>query len=140
MKKTVVNMALWATLAATAGFGISACGGHEEGGEHGEVMAVDVVDEAAELARANAPEAEDMGFEESSATAVADDATAADEAGATESEAVSVEQEITGDTAEASAADDAAMADDNAEAEASADAEADTAEAATPAADESAAQ
>lgn len=120
MKKTVrhmtVNMALWATLAATAGLGISACSSHEEGGEHEEVMAVDMVDEAAELARKNAPAAEDMGFEETSATAVADNAMAADEAGATESDAMSAEQEMTGDAAEPSAAESTAMPESAAEA------------------------
>ncbi len=49
-----------------------------------------------------------MDFPETSATAVADNATAADEAGATESDAMSVEQEITGDTEEAVATDSAA--------------------------------
>lgn len=124
MSKTLKQTALWAALAITTGLGISACGG----GEHEEVKAVDMVDEAAELARKNAPEAEDMGFEETSATAVADNATAADEAGATESEAMSAEQEMTGDTAEASADDSAA------DAEASADSDAAAAEE-TPAAD-----
>ena len=128
MSKTLKQTALWAALAITTGLGISACGG----GEHEEVKAVDMVDEAAELARKNAPEAEDMGFEETSATAVADNATAADEAGATESEAMSAEQEMTDDTAEASADDSAAAP--AADAEASADSDAAATEE-TPAAD-----
>ncbi|WP_199508378.1 MULTISPECIES: hypothetical protein [unclassified Psychrobacter] len=128
MSKTLKQTALWAALAITTGLGISACGG----GEHEEVKAVDMVDEAAELARKNAPEAEDMGFEETSATAVADNATAADEAGATESEAMSTEQEMMDDTAEASADDSAAAP--AADAEASADSDAAATEE-TPAAD-----
>lgn len=109
MKKSVLNTALSTAFVVALGFGISACSGEKEG-EHDshEVMAVDRVDEAAELARANAPEAEDMDFPETSATAVADNATAADEAGATESDAMSVEQEMTGDTEEAVATDSAA--------------------------------
>ena len=119
MKKTVLNTALSTAFIVALSAGMSACSGGEE---HEEVLAIDMVDEAAELARENAPEAEDMEFEETSATAVADNAMAADEAGATESEAVSVEQEITGDTE----ADSAAMPDSDAESQA--DAEADTME------------
>ncbi|WP_394210027.1 hypothetical protein [Psychrobacter piscatorii] len=104
MKKTVLNTVLSTAFIVALGAGVSACSGGEE---HEEVLAIDMVDEAAELARANAPEAEDMEFPETSATAVADNATAADEAGATESEAMSVEQEITGDT-QADSADTAA--------------------------------
>ena len=135
MSKTLKQTALWAALAISTGLGISACGG----GEHEEVKAVDMVDEAEALARENAPEAEDMGFEETSATAVADNATAADEAGATESEAVSEEQEIIGDTP-AAEADAAAPADATAEAEATTDGDAATAEEMPEAESETAAQ
>ncbi len=63
MKKSVLNTALSTAFVVALGFGISACSGEKEG-EHDshEVMAVDRVDEAAELARANAPEAEAYGF------------------------------------------------------------------------------
>ena len=139
MKKTVLNTVLSTAFIVALGAGISACSGGEE---HEEVLAIDMVEEAAELARENAPEAQDMEFEETSATAVADNAMAADEAGATESEAVSVEQEITGDTEEASADDSAAMpdstTDDQASTEAAADA--DAMEEMAPAADVSDAQ
>ena len=132
MKKTVLNTALSTAFIVALSAGMSACSGGEE---HEEVLAIDVVDEAAELARENAPEAQDMEFEETSATAVADNAMAADEAGATESEAVSVEQEITGNTEEASAD---SSADDQVSTEATADA--DAMEEVAPAADGSDAQ
>ena len=108
MKKTVLNTVLSTAFIVALGAGMSACSGGEE---HEEVLAIDMVDEAAELARENAPEAQDMEFPETSATAVADNTTAADEAGATESDAMSAEQEMTGDTeadTEANSADTAA--------------------------------
>lgn len=109
MRKSVLNTALSTTFIVALGFGMSACSGDKEG-EHGshEVMAVDRVDEAAELARANAPEAEKMDFPETApmpaaegdaavdGTATADDATA-DAATATDTGATST------DTAEAAA-------------------------------------
>ncbi len=60
---------------------LTACGGHEE-----EVKAVDKVDEAAELAKQNAPEPEPIPVEENSAEAVAsEEAETTDEATAEES-------------------------------------------------------
>lgn len=73
MKKTVLNTMLSTALIVALGVSVSACGGDEE---H-EVLAKDRVDEAAELARANAPAAEDMAFPETAPMA-ADDATGMD--------------------------------------------------------------
>lgn len=61
MRKTVLSTALWTTLVVSLGVGVSACSG---GADSGEALAVNRVDEAAELARANAPEAEDFEFAE----------------------------------------------------------------------------
>lgn len=63
MKKTVLNTALSAAMVITLGLGVTACSGDKEGESH-EVLAVDRVEEASELARQNAPEAEDMEFPE----------------------------------------------------------------------------
>ena len=84
MKKTVVSTALWATLLLTMGVSISACSNDKEaaGAESGEVLAKDKVDEAAELARKNAPEAEKLDFPEAAPMPAAEtDATAGTEAG-----------------------------------------------------------
>lgn len=87
MRKSVLNTALSTALIAALGLGVSACSGDKEG-EHGsqEVMAIDRVDEAAELARANAPEAEKMDFPETTPMPVAegDDAAAVDGAATTD--------------------------------------------------------
>ena len=80
MRKSVLNTALSTAFVVALGFGISACSGDKEG-EHGshEVMAIDRVDEAAELARANAPEAQEMEFPETAPMPVAEgDAAAVD--------------------------------------------------------------
>lgn len=76
MKKTVLNMALSAALLVALGFSVSACSSDKEGESH-EVKAVDRVEEAGKLARANGPEAEDMGFPETDpmATVATEDAT-----------------------------------------------------------------
>lgn len=87
MKKTVLNTALSAALLVALGFSVSACSSDKEGESH-EVKAVDRVEEAAKLARANGPEAEDMDFPEAApmpATDMAQDGTAVD--GATTAEA-----------------------------------------------------
>lgn len=84
MKKTAVSTALWATLLLTMGVSISACSNDKEaaGAESGEVLAKDKVDEAAELARKNAPEAEKLDFPETAPMPAAEtDATADTEAG-----------------------------------------------------------
>lgn len=84
MKKTAVSTALWATLLLTMGVSISACSNDKEaaGAESGEVLAKDKVDEAAELARKNAPEAEKLDFPEAAPMPAAEtDATAGTKAG-----------------------------------------------------------
>lgn len=84
MKETAVSTALWATLLLTMGVSISACSNDKEaaGAESGEVLAKDKVDEAAELARKNAPEAEKLDFPEAAPMPAAEtDATADTEAG-----------------------------------------------------------
>ncbi|MGM8910195.1 hypothetical protein ACS8FB_08745 [Psychrobacter sp. 1U1] len=75
MKKTVLNTALSAAMVVTLGLGVTACSGDKDGESH-EVLAVDKVEEAAELARQNAPEAEDMEFPETAPMPV--DGTEAD--------------------------------------------------------------
>ena len=87
MKKTVLNTALSAALLVALGFSVSACSSDKEGESH-EVKAIDRVEEAAKLARANGPEAEDMDFPETApmpATDMAADGTAV--GGATTAEA-----------------------------------------------------
>ena len=81
MKKTTIGTALWATLFLTMGVSLSACSSDKEeaGAESGEVLAKDKVDEASELARANAPEAEDMDFPETAPMPVADTAEGTEE-------------------------------------------------------------
>lgn len=84
IKKTAVSTALWATLLLTMGVSISACSNDKEaaGAESGEVLAKDKVDEAAELARKNAPEAEKLDFPEAAPMPAAEtDATTDTEAG-----------------------------------------------------------
>ncbi|WP_367105783.1 cytochrome c5 family protein [uncultured Psychrobacter sp.] len=82
MRKTVLNTALWTALVVSLGVSVSACSGGE--GSH-EVLAVDRVEEAAELARTNAPEAEDFEFAETESmltTMVVPEAGATDVEGA----------------------------------------------------------
>lgn len=86
MKKTAVSTALWATLLLTMGVSISACSNDKEaaGAESGEVLAKDKVDEAAELARKNAPEAEELDFPETAPMPAAETDATADTAAGTE--------------------------------------------------------
>lgn len=86
MKKTAVSTALWATLLLTMGVSISACSNDKEaaGAESGEVLAKDKVDEAAELARKNAPEAEKLDFPEAAPMPAAETDATADTAAGTE--------------------------------------------------------
>lgn len=85
MKKTVLSTSLRTIIgtvfAVTLGVSVSACSNDKEAAtESGEVMAVDRVDAAAELARKNGPKAEDMAFEATTPVATAattDTATAA---------------------------------------------------------------
>lgn len=66
MKKTALNTALSTAFILALGVSLSACGSEKEGESHGgdshEVLAKERVDEAAELARENAPEPIDMDF------------------------------------------------------------------------------
>ena len=87
MKKTGLNTALSTAFIIALGFGISACSGEKEGESH-EVLAKDRVDEAAELAHKNAPEAEKMEFPETAPAPVTEadgtvDGAATAEAGTT---------------------------------------------------------
>ena len=113
MKKTVIGTALWATLFLTMGVSLSACSTDKEeaGAESGEVLAKDKVDEASELARANAPEAEDMDFPETATMPAADTAEGTEE-GAAGTEATTAEDgaatDTAGNTATASANTEAA--------------------------------
>ena len=85
MKKTVLSTSLrtiiGAVFAVTLGVSVSACSNDKEAAtKSGEVMAVDRVDAAAELAIKNGPKAEDMAFEATPPVATAaatDTATAA---------------------------------------------------------------
>lgn len=112
MKKTTIGTALWATLFLTMGVSLSACSSDKEeaGTESGEVLAKDKVDEASELARANAPEAEDMDFPETAPMPAADTAEGTEE-GATGTEAAVAEDGAAADTAVASADTEAATTD-----------------------------
>ena len=109
MKKTVLNTALSAALLVALGFSVSACSSDKEGESH-EVKAVDRVEEAAKLARANGPEAEDMDFPETApmpATDMVEDGTAVDgattvEAG-TDADMAATPSADSGDTATAAA-------------------------------------
>lgn len=111
MKKTTIGTALWATLFLTMGVSLSACSSDKEeaGTESGEVLAKDKVDEASELARANAPEAEDMDFPETAPMPAADTAEGTEE-GATGTEAATAEDGA-GDTATTSTDTEAATTD-----------------------------
>ncbi|WP_352336516.1 c-type cytochrome [Psychrobacter sp. 16-MNA-CIBAN-0192] len=82
MKKSVLNtslrMVLGTVFAVTLGISVSACSDDKEVAPHGQVMAVDRVDAAADLARKNAPKAEEMVFEQAAPAAATDEtATAA---------------------------------------------------------------
>lgn len=112
MKKTAIGTALWATLFLTMGVSLSACSSDKEeaGAESGEVLAKDKVDEASELARANAPEAEDMDFPETTPMPAADTAEGLED-GATGTDNAVAEDGAVADTAVASADTDAAATD-----------------------------
>lgn len=96
MKKTVLNTALSTAFIVALGFGVSACGDKE--GESHEVLAKDRVDAAAELARKNAPAAEDLDFPETAAAVATEtetetDMEAAPDAAVAESTETAVEPE-----------------------------------------------
>ena len=109
MKKTVFNTALSMALIVALGVSVSACSGGEE---HEEVLAIDMVDEAAELARENAPEAEEMEFPETAPMPAADaaatdaDGTATAESGTADADMAATTDST--DTAAAPAATDSA--------------------------------
>jgi len=104
MKKTVFNTALSTALIVALGVSVSACSGGEE---HEEVMAIDRVDEAAELAIKNAPPAEEMEFPETAPTPATDaasteaDGTATAEAGTADADTAEVAATDSADTAAA---------------------------------------
>ena len=107
MKKTALNMALSTALMVSLGMGLTACSGDKE-----KVYAPDRVDEAAELARSNAPEAEVMEFPETAAAPEADEATDMDDAA---SEADSVDADAPEDNSDDTADMDADADSDVAE-------------------------
>lgn len=82
MKKTVLNASLWTALLIGSGIALSACGGSVEGSH--DVLAVERVNDAANLARANAPEAEDFEFPATTPMVVAETATTDEMAMATD--------------------------------------------------------
>lgn len=112
MKKTAVSTALWATLLLTMGVSISACSNDKEaaGAESGEVLAKDKVDEAAELARKNAPEAEKLDFPETAPMPAAETDATADTAAGTET-ATAQDGTVATDASAASEAPATASAD-----------------------------
>ncbi|MGO2226890.1 hypothetical protein [Psychrobacter celer] len=117
MKKSVLNTALSTAFVVALGFGISACSGDKEGESH-QVLAKDRVDEASELARSNAPAAEQMDFPETAPMA-----TESTDAESTDAESTDAQDEATdAGTAEAAATDSAAdMPASDAEADADAE-------------------
>ncbi|MFK3988812.1 hypothetical protein ACI2JM_00655 [Psychrobacter sp. NPDC064578] len=121
MKKTGLNTALSTAFIIALGFGISACSGEKEGESH-EVLAKDRVDEAAELARKNAPEAEKMEFPETAPAPVTEadgtvDGAATAEAGTTATDMTDATDSdaAVADSADMPAADTAATPTANAE-------------------------
>ena len=97
MKKSVLNTALSTAFIVTLGFGISACSSEKESAESDHVLAVDRVDDAAALARKNAPAAEDMDFPATAPMPAADATTdaAAIEAGVATAEATTADATAT---------------------------------------------
>jgi len=102
MKKSVLSTALSTAFVVALGFGISACSGDKEGESH-QVLAKDRVDEASELARSNAPAAEQMDFPETAPMA-----TESTDAESTDAESTDTQETTDAGTAEAAATDSAA--------------------------------
>jgi len=102
MKKTVLNTSLKSALSmaliVTLGVNVSACSSHDEE----EVYAIDRVEEAAELARENGPEAEDMEFPETAPMVTAD---AADSTAVAADGSADMPETATADSADATATD-----------------------------------
>ena len=117
MKKSVLNTALSTAFVVALGFGISACSGDKEGESH-QVLAKDRVDEASELARSNAPAAEQMDFPESAPTT-----TESTDAESTDAESTDTQGETTDAGTTETAATDSAADMPASDAEADADAE-----------------
>ena len=102
MRKSVLNTALSTAFIVTLGFGISACSSEKESAESDHVLAVDRVDDAAALARKNAPAAEDMDFP---ATAPMPAVDATTDAAATEADAAATAEPTTADATATASAD-----------------------------------
>ena len=101
MRKSVLNTALSTAFIVTLGFGISACSSEKESAESDHVLAVDRVDDAAALARKNAPAAEDMDFPATAPMPAVDattDAAATEEAGAATAEPTTADATATAST------------------------------------------
>ncbi|ERL55284.1 hypothetical protein [Psychrobacter aquaticus] len=114
MKKSVLSTALSTAFIVALGFGVSACGGDKE--ESHEVLAVERVEEAATLARANAPAAEEMDFPETAPMPVAAaDSTAVEGAATTDATMTDAATATAGaETAETATADGAEASVDGA--------------------------
>lgn len=126
MRQSVLNTALSTALIVALGFGVSACSSDKEGEhESHEVLAIDRVDEAAEMARAKAPEAEKMDFPEAAAPMPAAEGDVAVEGAATTDTAMA--EAGTADTATATDSTDAAMTGTDADAATESTATTDTA-------------
>lgn len=122
MKKSVLSTALSTAFVVALGFGISACSGDKEGESH-QVLAKDRVDEASELARSNAPAAEQMDFPETAPMATESTDAESTDAESTDAESTDTQGEATdAGTTEAAATDSAAdMPASDAEADADAE-------------------
>ena len=122
MKKSVLSTALSTAFVVALGFGISACSGDKEGESH-QVLAKDRVDEASELARSNAPAAEQMDFPETAPMATESTDAESTDAESTDAESTDTQGETTdAGTTEAAATDSAAdMPASDAEADADAE-------------------
>lgn len=116
MKKSVLNTALSTAFIVALGFGVSACSSEKEGEESDHILAVDRVDEAAEIARANAPAAEKMDFPATAPMPAADATTEAttDATMSTEEGAVAVEGTAADATVSADSSDTAVATADTA--------------------------
>ena len=103
MKKSVLNMALSTAFIVALGFGVSACSSEKEGEESDHILAVDRVDEAAEIARANAPAAEKMDFPATTPMPAAD-ATMSTEEGAVAVEGTAADATVSADSSDTAVA------------------------------------
>ena len=107
MKKSVLNTALSTAFIVALGFGVSACSSEKEGEESDHILAVNRVDEAAEIARANAPAAEKMDFPATAPMPAADattDATMSTEEGAVAVEGTAADATVSADSSDTAVA------------------------------------